>query len=407
MKAGINQTRIEDYNYNLPKDKIAQFPLEKREESKLLLVRNGDVSWDRFYNIADHLPEKSLLVFNNTKVIPARMLFQKDTGAAIEIFCLEPVEPVTEMQNGFRQRSPVVWKCFVGNARRWKSGIIKKLINRDIGDIEITAEKKAKENNTFYIEFSWEPSDLIFSEILSLIGQVPLPPYISRAAEEFDKISYQTVYAHYDGSVAAPTAGLHFTPVIIDKLKGNGIKTANVTLHVGAGTFTPVVSDTIDKHKMHSEHIVIPKETIEALYHRDDLLIIPVGTTSVRTLESLYWFGIKINNSGEENLQFFIHQWEPYQNNSQLTKKESLELILNYMDKRKLSTLTGITQMIIAPVYDYKITDALITNFHQPRSTLLLLVAALIGDRWKEAYHYALDHDFRFLSYGDSCFFIP
>ncbi|MCD4680603.1 MAG: S-adenosylmethionine:tRNA ribosyltransferase-isomerase [Bacteroidales bacterium] len=409
MRFNPKKISIEDFAYGLPQGKIAQFPLEQRDTSKLLLLKDGKISQDKFFNIPDHIPENSLLVFNNTKVIQARLLFQKPTGATIEIFCLEPVSPVAEIQHAFQQSSPVVWKCFIGNARRWKSGGITKNIKDGQREIVITAKNVGNVDNTFLIEFSWEPTGLFFSQILEMTGLVPLPPYINRKAIEHDKETYQTVYARHNGSVAAPTAGLHFTPEIFSSLKKKSIKSEYLTLHVGAGTFTPVVDSEIKNHKMHMEHIMIDRDTISSLSGFNDGKIISVGTTTVRSLESLYWFGVKLIVDKDHKQNFIIGQWDPYEHayKQKISKRESYMAVLEYMDKNELSSLQGVTQLIIVPGYDYKVIDGLITNFHQPRSTLLLLVAALIGDIWKQAYDYALDNDFRFLSYGDSCLFLP
>ncbi len=398
---------IDDYTYYLPKDKIAQFPLKQRDASKLLLCKYGVISQDYFYNISDHIPEDSLLVFNNTKVIQARLLFQKPSGATIEIFCLEPVSPDREIQNAFQNASPVVWKCFVGNARRWKSGEIIRKIDSDYGDVVISAKHSRNEDNTFNVEFAWQPVELSFAQILDLIGLVPLPPYINRKATDSDKKTYQTVYAQNDGSVAAPTAGLHFTEKIFSSIKKNNIDSEYLTLHVGAGTFAPVVNSNIDDHKMHLEQILVKRSTISNLISNNARKTIAVGTTTVRSLESLYWFGVKLLDNVDQD--FNIRQWDPYESKTKqdISLAESFNAVLEYMDKRELSELAGTTKLIIVPGYDYKVVDALITNFHQPRSTLLLLVAALCGDIWEQAYDYALDNDFRFLSYGDSCFFIP
>ncbi len=409
MKFNPQNILIEEFNYELPKERIAQFPLEKRDSSKLLLVKDGVISQDKFYNITDHIPEGSLLVFNNTKVIQARLLFQKPTGAVVEIFCLEPYSPVKGIQNAFQQSSPVVWKCFVGNARRWKSGLLSKDIYIEQTKVILSARRIGTEDNVFLIEFSWKPAGFTFSQILDSTGLVPLPPYINRQAIESDKTTYQTVYAQYDGSVAAPTAGLHFTQDILSAIKKKNIKSEYLTLHVGAGTFTPVVNSTIKDHKMHMEQVMIGRDTISNLSQFDGGKIIAVGTTTVRTLESLYWFGIKLIVDKDHVQNFVIHQWDPYeiQYNVNISRKQAFTAVLKHMDSFGLSSLAGTTQLIILPGYNYKVTEALITNFHQPRSTLLLLVAALIGDKWKQAYDYALANDFRFLSYGDSCFFQP
>jgi S-adenosylmethionine:tRNA ribosyltransferase-isomerase len=407
MVSDPRNINIEDYSYILPDERIAQFALGKRENSRLLLYRKGNISEDVFFNITDYLPENSLLVFNNTKVIPARLIFRKSTGALIEIFCLEPAANDISIDEGFHRSSPVKWKCFIGNAKRWKAGLLHQ--NIKIGDEEqkVFARKVSQEGNTFVVEFSWQPDSISFSKVLEVFGKIPLPPYISRETVDEDSISYQTVYAEHDGSVAAPTAGLHFTPEIIKSLKKKNIETSYLTLHVGAGTFTPVVTDTLSEHSMHSEEIVINRNVVRKLLRVEDQNIIAVGTTTVRTLESIYWFGVKLLNSDNKNIGFFIEQWEPYRNNNSVSKKEALQTVLDYLDANNKEHLHGNTRLIIAPGYEYKITNAMVTNFHQPRSTLLLLVAAMVGNKWRDAYEYALKNNFRFLSYGDSCLFIP
>lgn len=409
MKLNPKSIAIENYTYKLPREKIAQFPLKQRDSSKLLLLKDSKISQDKFYNIAKHIPGNSLLVYNNTKVIQARLLFQKPSGATIEIFCLEAVSPESEIHLAFQQTSSVVWKCFVGNARRWKSGDVSLNIINDHEDIVLKAKNIGNEDNTFLIEFSWQPEGLTFSHILELAGLVPLPPYIHREAIKLDKSTYQTVYALHDGSVAAPTAGLHFTPGVFSLLEKKNIKSEYLTLHVGAGTFTPVVNSIMKNHYMHIEHIMIGRDTISNLSNFKEGRLISVGTTTARTLESLYWFGVKLIVDKDHKQSFIIKQWDPYENEykQEISKRESFLAVLEYMDKYELSSLSGSTQLIIVPGYDFKVIDGLITNFHQPRSTLLLLVAALTGDIWKQAYDYALSNDFRFLSYGDSCLFLP
>jgi S-adenosylmethionine:tRNA ribosyltransferase-isomerase len=396
---------IDDYDYSLPADRIAKFPLAHRDQSKLLIYKNGDLSQNTFKNIDEFLPPNSLLLFNETKVIQARLQFFKKSGAKIEIFCLEPFSPVTEVQLAFQQKSSVVWKCFIGNSKKWKDDILEKQIAIEHKQVQFFAKRVGREGEAHLVEFSWEPSALTFSQLLESAGLVPLPPYLNREAEKEDKDRYQTIYAQHDGSVAAPTAGLHFTDEVFKCLSEKNISTDEVTLHVGAGTFKPVSSASIGEHEMHTEKIVIKKSTIEQLLKYQDQKIIMVGTTTIRSLESLYWFGVKL--MVDQSKDFSIHQWDPYQEKYQIEKSlsEILGNILEFMKIENLNELHGETQLMIAPGYKFKIADILITNFHQPKSTLLLLVSAFIGDTWKEAYQYSLDHDFRFLSYGDSCLF--
>jgi S-adenosylmethionine:tRNA ribosyltransferase-isomerase len=398
--------RIEDYNYDLTEDRIAKFPLENRDQSKLLFYKKGRIEARKFTEIPNLLPKKSLLVFNETKVIRARLLFRKTTGALIEIFCLEPVEPSADHQLAFQSNSPVVWKCLVGNAKRWKSGVLEMPIETDTGKATLKAEQVEKLSDSFLVRFSWESVEKTFSEIIEFSGLVPLPPYLNREAVETDKARYQTVYARHDGSVAAPTAGLHFTERQFNELKEKGIHTAKVTLHVGAGTFRPVVSSSIAAHDMHSERIRVSLETLSILRAELGKNIIPVGTTSVRTLESLYWLAARLKKGDES---FYVDQWDPYNRriNGALKMPEALDLLIGYLVKRDMTELEAVTRLIIVPGYQFKLCSGLVTNFHLPKSTLLLLVAAVIGSDWKKAYDFALQHDFRFLSYGDSCLFLP
>jgi len=373
----------------------------------LLIYQDGTIMESIFTKLADFIPENSLLVFNDTKVIHARLEFRKETGAAIEIFCLEPVEPTSEIQSAFLQKGFSVWKCLVGNAKRWKNGYLEKILNQNGHHFRLKAEKINQANEDFLICFSWEPQDMTFAEVLELAGLVPLPPYISRKADEMDVTRYQTIYAHYDGSVAAPTAGLHFTEKVFSNLGKKNIKREYVTLHVGAGTFKPVTADILAKHSMHTEQILLTKQIIQNLIQHKDGKIIAVGTTTMRTLESLYWFGVKLIKNHGLCSSFEINQWEPYEQSGfdDISYRDSLAAIINYMDKNKYTTLSGSTQLIIVPGYRFRIAQGIITNFHQPQSTLLLLIAAFIGQEWERAYRYALDHQFRFLSYGDSCLF--
>jgi S-adenosylmethionine:tRNA ribosyltransferase-isomerase len=396
---------IRDYDYLLPEERIARYPLANRDASKLLYYRKGEITERRFQEIAGFLPEKSLLVFNETKVIQARLVFHKETGARIEIFCLEPVKPVSEFQMAFGSRPPVIWKCLVGNAKRWRHGNLELKMDIEGETILLKAEMLEKIEGAFLVEFDWDPHDKTFSEILEHTGLTPLPPYLNREAEASDRDRYQTIYARSDGSVAAPTAGLHFTDPVFRQLAQHQIASTKVTLHVGAGTFKPVIASSIADHEMHAEKTVVSLETLKVLQKHYPDPVIPVGTTSMRTLESLYWLARRI----VDKKQLKVMQWDPYEESSkiELTIPEALQVLIDYLEERKLEALKTETQLMIAPGYTFKICDGIITNFHQPKSTLLLLVSALIGSDWKKAYNFALEHDFRFLSYGDSCLFLP
>ncbi len=396
----VRKIRIEDFDYPLPAERIAKFPVKERDQSQLLILKDGVLRKDRFFNLPEMLPKGAALVFNETRVFQARLLFHKETGARIEVFLLEPASEQKDMQIAFAQRGTAEWKCFVGNSKKWKGQELElKLENGG----SLFARKVKADGNSWIVAFRWEPVAMTFSEVIDACGNVPLPPYIHREAVEADKQSYQTVYAREEGSVAAPTAGLHFTPDVFQKLKSKNIRDYRLTLHVGAGTFKPVDSEEIGDHEMHREQIVVPKSVIRALSAEET--IIPVGTTSVRTLESLYWFAMQLSNNKEINYPFLIEQWEPYEGKEKLSRKKAFEMLLNYMEKNNLENLRGATRLMIVPSYRYHLVDALVTNFHQPKSTLLLLVSALIGDQWKKAYQFALENDFRFLSYGDSCLF--
>lgn len=404
----VQNISIEDYNYPLPDERIAKYPLSERDASKLLVLKGNRLQSSHFKNIGDFLPNDSLLIFNETKVVRARLQFTKESGANIEIFCLEPISGNGDYQLAFSSESPSLWKCLVGNSRRWKSDVLSLDLKVNGKDATLYAERTEKNDNYSVIKFSWEPAQLSFAEVLEAAGEIPLPPYLHREAEESDRERYQTVFAKHEGSVAAPTAGLHFTNDLIDKLKSIGISFEEVTLHVGAGTFRPVSSETIGEHEMHSETIVIKKSCIENLINNCDKTIIPVGTTSMRTIESLYWIGLMLIEEGMEERRLHLEQWFPYKERATLpSAKESLSAITEYMTRHDMSELHASTALMIAPSCKINVAKALITNFHQPKSTLLLLVSALIGEKWKEAYQYALDHDFRFLSYGDSCLFLP
>lgn len=402
----VGSIQIEEFNYDLPDERIAKYPLANRDQSKLLFLQGKQISEKRFTEIPDLLPKNSLLIFNETKVIRARLLFRKQTGALIEIFCLEPIEPSNDFQLAFQETSPVVWKCLVGNAKRWKSGELEMELEKDGKTILLKAKMVEKLTDAFLIRFSWEPGDLVFSEIIGRSGLVPLPPYLNREAEETDKTRYQTVYAKSDGSVAAPTAGLHFTKQLLGEIETKGIEEGKVTLHVGAGTFKPVVADAIADHEMHTEKIVVSLKILNQLLRKINDPIIPIGTTSMRTLESLFWLGLKLL-LGDENMS--VEQWDPYQLTipAGFTSAKALTVLISHLEKNKLEELKAETRLMIAPGYQFTLCSGIVTNFHQPKSTLLLLVSALVGKNWKKAYDFALENNFRFLSYGDSCLFLP
>lgn len=393
---------ISEYLYHLPEEKIPTYPSAQRDHSKLLIYEGERISEDRYYNLAEHIPADSLLVFNNTKVVPARILFTKPTGGVIEIFCLEPGDEYPDISTAMATTAEVSWKCLVGGASKWKHGqVLKKSIGEGDQQIILNAEYVRKEPDHFVIKLSWEPSRLSFAEILHVLGAIPLPPYIKRESDESDMDRYQTIYSKPEGSVAAPTAGLHFTEGIFDTLAKKNIATDFVTLHVGAGTFKPVKSERLNEHLMHSEWIDVSRESVENLVNAKDKLVIAVGTTSLRTLESLYWIGCRIIRTGKLST---IGQWEPYEEyGKNISKEDALAAILKWMNEQNTTRLTTKTSILIAPGYKLRIAGALLTNFHQPGSTLLLLVAAIIGEDWKKVYDYALKNDFRFLSYGDGC----
>lgn len=402
---------IQDFTYGLPSDRIAEFPLSKRDESRLLVYNKGVISQNVFKNLADYIPEGSLVIFNDTKVVNARLLFRNESGKVIEVFCLGPAgeneEEVIALQPAFQKTGSVKWECIVGNVKAWKDGILTLDFMKEGVTCRLQAELAERKSDSFIIKFSWRPADLSFGEVLGAAGVVPLPPYIKRNAVEDDKIRYQTIYADLEGSVAAPTAGLHFTKEVLQSLKNKNIDLRYITLHVGTGTFKPVKSGVISAHRMHSERFYAEKKVIEDILTKLDKNIIAVGTTSLRTIESLYWFGVQLieNRANSEN-DVFISQWEPYENPSEITAARAIEAVLNYLDRNKMDYISGNTSVIIVPGYEFKITGGLITNFHQPGSTLLLLIAAFLGDNWKKAYDYALNNDFRFLSYGDSSIFL-
>lgn len=394
---------INDFFYDLPEDRIAKYPLTERDSSKLLVYHEGKINEDIYRTLDQHIPQGSLLIFNNTKVIEARILFQKPTGGVIEIFCLEPGDHNAVITAGMMQKGNVRWQCMIGGASKWKHGqLLEKKIKSGDKEVSLFAKYVEKKTESFVIDFWWTDHQLSFAEVLHLGGVIPLPPYIKREPEKSDGERYQTIYAKQEGSVAAPTAGLHFTDDLLKRLTAKKIETGFITLHVGAGTFKPVKSETMKGHEMHAEIIEVSKTMIENILHNLPGNIIAVGTTTLRTIESLYWLGVKLKSGEENNLT--ITQWEPYELEKYfLLPGEALQTLINFMSKKNWEYLTMKTQVIIAPGYQAKIVKAMVTNFHQPRSTLLLLVASLIGDDWKKIYAYALENNFRFLSYGDGC----
>ena len=398
--------KISEFNYPLPDERIAKFPLSVRDESKLLVYRQGEVSEDRFTSLPDYLEPGEMMVFNNTKVIQARLHFRKETGALIEVFCLEPIEP-NDYVLSFQQTQKCSWLCMVGNLKKWKEGALKREVEVKGRTITLTATRGECRGTSHWIDFEWNDNTLTFADVLEAVGELPIPPYLNRETQESDKQTYQTVYSKIKGSVAAPTAGLHFTERVLKALDDKGIDREELTLHVGAGTFKPVKSEEIEGHEMHTEYISVNRRTIEKLIAHGGKTI-AVGTTSVRTLESLYYIGILIHLNPEANQEeLHVKQWMPYEPHPALTPVESLQGILTYLDRHGMEALHTSTQIIIAPGYEYKIVKKIVTNFHQPQSTLLLLVSAFVKGDWKKIYDYALSHDFRFLSYGDSSLLIP
>jgi S-adenosylmethionine:tRNA ribosyltransferase-isomerase len=391
---------LDDYDYELPAERIAQYPARERDDSQLLISEGSRISKDIFKNLVDYLPLDSLLVFNNTRVIRARILFRKDTGSSIEILCLEPLLP-SEYELSFSSLEPVEWKCIIGNLKKWKTGILKTPFINNKNQFSLSAEKIQPEGEACRIRFSWDCLELSFGEVIEAAGHIPLPPYIDREDETVDISRYQTVYSSIKGSVAAPTAGLHFTPATFKKLKEKGIKGTEVTLHVGAGTFQPIKSKDISGHEMHCEHFFVTAETIRLLIENQGR-IIPVGTTSIRTLESLYWLGIKLLlNPSLDISDISLGQWEAYDINISIPATKSLEALLKHLQEQNLHYLHASTSIIIIPGYNFRLINGMITNFHQPRSTLLLLISAWAGKNWKNIYRFALENNFRFLSYGD------
>jgi S-adenosylmethionine:tRNA ribosyltransferase-isomerase len=397
----IREIRIEEYRYDLPDDRIALYPLANRDQSKLLVFRNSQISQTHFFDLPDLLPADSLLVWNNTKVIPARLEFLKPSGALIEIFLLEPDSP-SDYTTMFNKDGSCTWKVIIGNQRKWKRNQLIRTIESSTGQVKLTAEY-ADGMDRNRVQLKWSPGNLKFAQILEVFGKTPIPPYLKRDSDNNDKIRYQTIYANFDGSVAAPTAGLHFTAELIEKMRRKNIRVDSLTLHVGSGTFIPVKSKTIGGHEMHPETVIIEKSLIKNLLSSEPAKLTVVGTTSLRSLESLFWLGYKIfyHPDLDEN-RLCVDQWEPYDQKDNIDFQESLNAILNFLDKRGLEQIRFITRLIIVPGYRFRIVNRLITNFHQPCSTLLLLVSAMIGDKWQDIYNYALANKFRFLSYGDS-----
>ncbi len=406
MKEDPKHIHISEYNYPLSDERIAKFPLAVRDQSKLLVYRHGEVSEDVFTSLPDYLPKGSLMVFNNTKVIQARLHFRKETGALIEVFCLEPIQPNDYVLN-FQQTEHAAWLCMIGNLKKWKDGALKREMTVKGFPITLTATRGECRGTSHWIDFSWDNPEVTFADILEVFGELPIPPYLNRDTEESDKETYQTVYSKIKGSVAAPTAGLHFTPRVLEALQEKGIDLEELTLHVGAGTFKPVKSEEIEGHEMHTEYISVNRATIKKLIDHNGCAV-AVGTTSVRTLESLYHIGVTLaENPDATEEELHVKQWQPYEKYDQIPPVVALQKILGYLDRNGLEALHSSTQIIIAPGYQYKIVKAMVTNFHQPQSTLLLLVSAFVKGNWRTIYDYALAHDFRFLSYGDSSLLIP
>lgn len=406
MEINPRDIKIEDYNYPLPDERIAKYPLAQRDSSKLLIYNQGEVSHTDFSGIAELLPEGSLMIFNNTRVIQARIHFRKETGALIEVFLLEPYAP-SDYELMFQSRKECSWLCLIGNMKKWKEGTLRRQLIVDGADVMLSVERLGAHGTSQIVKLSWDNENVCFADMLDAAGELPIPPYLNRDTEESDKTTYQTVYSKIKGSVAAPTAGLHFTPAVLADIDRHGIEREELTLHVGAGTFRPVKAEVINDHDMHTEYVAVRRHTIERLLAHNGKAI-AVGTTSVRTLESLYYIGCHIICGDTSDNAMHVMQWEPYERKGhEPSATEALTAILEYMASNNLDTLNASTQIIIAPGYEYKIVSLLITNFHQPQSTLLLLVSALVGDDWHKIYGYALENGFRFLSYGDSSMLIP
>ncbi len=398
----IKDIQIKDYNYPLPDERIAKHPLAEREQCKMLVYKNGEIHDGHFYEVPQFLPEKAMLVYNNTRVINARLRFQKpNQGAIVEIFCLEPLAP-RDYAQVFQTTKECTWLCFVGNSKRWKAGSLTQVVKVDGTEVTLSATRGEQRGNAFEVIFSWDGEGITFASILDAIGEIPIPPYLNRGTEESDSTDYQTVYSHIEGSVAAPTAGLHFTDEVLAECDRQGITRRELTLHVGAGTFQPVKADHIGEHDMHTEFISVERSLLTDLIKADGN-VIAVGTTSVRTLESLYYIGVTLlrnPNATEEELR--VKQWAPYEEEYTISTADALLAIINHLDNNHLDRYLGSTQIMIAPSFKFRIIRGMITNFHQPQSTLLLLVSAFVDGNWTEIYDFALAHDYRFLSYGDS-----
>lgn len=397
----IPEIRIADFAYPLPEERIAKYPLERRDSSKLLVYKDGSVEEKIFRDLPSYLPEGSLMIFNDTRVVPARLHFQRESGAHIEIFCIKPNDPV-EYNTSFSARNTCSWKCVIGNSKRWKGDTLRYFIPEgadaeEAKNLELKASLERLDTKTGIVRFDWN-GDASFSDVLDICGKVPIPPYLNRDTEPIDSERYQTLYAHIRGSVAAPTAGLHFTEEVLEAIRGKSIDTENVCLHVGAGTFLPVKTETIAGHPMHREPFSVSRELIRKIRDRKGKLI-AVGTTSVRTLESLYYVGASIIETGHPE---DVQQWAPYERDYSYSLEETLDAIINYLDKEGIAEIKAETRIIIVPGFEFRVVDMMVTNFHQPESTLILLVSAFVGGDWKTIYDYALAHDFRFLSYGDS-----
>lgn len=397
---------ISDFDYELPDNRIAKFPINHRDHSRLLVYRHGEITDDHFYNLPSYLPDNALMVFNNTKVIQARLHFRKSSGALIEVFLLEPAHP-SDYEQMFLSREQCSWVCMIGNMKKWKEGSLERTIQVAGQTILLTATRQGTKSTGHLVSFHWTPAGISFAEILEAVGELPIPPYLNRSTQESDKITYQTVYSKIKGSVAAPTAGLHFTDDVLADIDRHGIVRDEVTLHVGAGTFKPVKSSELEGHEMHTEYICVQRNTLERLLSHHGHAI-AVGTTSVRTLESLYYMGAYVfdHPDAAEN-ELHVGQWTPYETHPALSSEEAIGQLLLWLDRHHLTCLHSSTQIIIAPDYNYHVVDMLVTNFHQPQSTLLLLVSAFLHGDWRKVYDYALAHDFRFLSYGDSSLLIP
>ncbi|WP_133271960.1 S-adenosylmethionine:tRNA ribosyltransferase-isomerase [Hymenobacter radiodurans] len=403
------QLSIQDFTYDLPPGRIAPEPLPNRDQSRLLVYRGGQISDQRFHDLPSQLPPGALLVFNDTKVVRARLFCHKPTGGIVELFCLEPVSPHRAVEPAMQQTGSCIWKCLVGNGKRWKSGPVQLAFTAGEQSAMLTAERVEAAEGYSLIQFSWEPAALPFAEVLRYAGHLPLPPYLNREDTDVDAVRYQTVYAANEGAVAAPTAGLHFSDSVLSDLTACGFQTARVTLHVGAGTFQPVKAELMAGHAMHGEHFVVEAAVLRQLLAHAPQPIIAVGTTSLRTLESMYWLGAKLANQSADASATELHvaQWQPYEEATAVSFTEALEKLLQHLESTGTSFLRATTQLLIAPGYQFRVVNGLVTNFHQPESTLLLLVAALIGPDWRQVYDHALAHDYRFLSYGDSSLLLP